>query len=64
MDLDVDNLWKQCAEVVRTSATEVLGLQKPQMASGWRDQEYNNAVSVKEKLYRRSIHIKARGVRL
>uniref|UniRef100_T1GSW9 Uncharacterized protein n=1 Tax=Megaselia scalaris TaxID=36166 RepID=T1GSW9_MEGSC len=29
MDLDVDNLLMQCAEVVRTSATEAIGLQKP-----------------------------------
>ena len=38
-------------------------MQKPQGASGWRDQEYNEAVSVKDKLYRRSIQIKTRATK-
>lgn len=34
MALDVDSLWEQCSEVVQISATEVIGLQKPQRAPG------------------------------
>ena len=63
MDLDVDNLWKQCIEVVRIYATEVIEMQKPQSSSGWKDQEYNEAVCVKDKLYRRSIQIKTRATK-
>uniref|UniRef100_T1GTH4 Uncharacterized protein n=1 Tax=Megaselia scalaris TaxID=36166 RepID=T1GTH4_MEGSC len=49
--------------MVRTSATEVIGMQKPQRTSGWRDQEYNEAVCVKDRLYQRSIQIKTRATK-
>lgn len=47
MDLDVDGLWKQCSEAIRTSGSEVIGLQKQQRTSAWRDHKYKDVVCVK-----------------
>uniref|UniRef100_T1GE34 Uncharacterized protein n=1 Tax=Megaselia scalaris TaxID=36166 RepID=T1GE34_MEGSC len=51
------------AMCIRTSITEVIGLQKQQRGSGWKDQEYNETVSMKDKLYRRSIQIISRATK-
>uniref|UniRef100_T1GAE5 Uncharacterized protein n=1 Tax=Megaselia scalaris TaxID=36166 RepID=T1GAE5_MEGSC len=34
-------------EVVKTTATEILGMQTPQRPSDWRDEDYDKAVAIK-----------------
>ena len=40
-DADIDAHWKLCEEVVKTTATEILGMKPPPRQCGWRDDEYN-----------------------
>ncbi|MEQ5162529.1 hypothetical protein ABN196_17970, partial [Proteus terrae] len=42
---DIETSWKQCMEVVKTTVTEILGMQKPQRISGWRDEEYEKTIA-------------------
>lgn len=42
-----EQLWEQWAEEVQTSVTEAIGHRE----SGWRNQEFNEAVSEMDKLY-------------
>lgn len=51
MDYDIDTEWKQYAELVGTTPTELIELQKPQRAFRWRDQEYKETVFKKNKIY-------------
>ena len=54
-ELDINTHWEMCLNVVKSTATEVLGMQKPRRPSGWRDEEYDRAVAEKDLLYRKNI---------
>uniref|UniRef100_T1GXZ0 Uncharacterized protein n=1 Tax=Megaselia scalaris TaxID=36166 RepID=T1GXZ0_MEGSC len=51
MDLSIgtDTYKKQYIIVVKTTATDILGIYKPQNFSGWIDEEYDKAVAKKKR---------------
>ncbi|EJU6350860.1 endonuclease/exonuclease/phosphatase family protein, partial [Salmonella enterica] len=59
-ELDINKQWLRCLDVVKTAATEVLGMQKPRKPHGWRDEEYDRAVAEKDLLYQTSLQKKTR----
>uniref|UniRef100_T1GB67 Uncharacterized protein n=1 Tax=Megaselia scalaris TaxID=36166 RepID=T1GB67_MEGSC len=45
--------WKQWVEVVKTTATEIIGMEKPQRPSSWRDEEYDIVAAEKDVIYQK-----------
>ncbi|MDC7123903.1 hypothetical protein OMK64_20430 [Cellulomonas fimi] len=50
-------------EVVKTTATEILGMQKLQRILGWRDEEYDKAVAEKNLLYQKNVQRNTRATK-
>ena len=42
-------------EVVKTTATEIFGMQKPQRPLGWRDEKSAKAAAKKDLLYQKNV---------
>lgn len=62
-EADIDAHWKQCASVVISTATEILGMKQPPRQCGWRDDEYDRAVAEKKNAYQKSLQLKTRAAK-
>lgn len=51
--------WKQCLDIVKRIATDVLGMQRPARHCGWCDEEYDKVVAEK-KAFRKYIQQKTK----